>query len=68
MPTRAELALMLFKAYTDSEQEQREEMKQKLRHRKSIRKGGGAAAKRKNSTGVKNETGVDELEAAAGDA
>ena len=64
MPTRAELALMLFKAYTDSEQEQREEMKQKLRHRKSIRKGGGAAAKRKNSTGVKNETGVDELEAA----
>ena len=68
MPTRAELSLMLFKAYTDSEQEQREEMKQKLRHRKSIRKGGGAAAKRKNSTGVKNETGVDELEAAAGDA
>ena len=68
MPTRAELSLMLYKAYTDSEQEQREEMKQKLRHRKSIRKGGGAAAKRKNSTGVNKDTGLDELAAAADNA
>ena len=58
---------MLYKAYTDSEQEQREEMKQKLRHRKSIRKGGGAASKRKNSMAPK-DAGIDESEAAAGDA